>query len=180
MNGSCGTRQPNTHITGSAEVCYPWHPWCGRSISIRESLVKKGQALCRCRLEGDHRAKSLEVPQWMLDRATCCRMCLVDGPRVACGDLLRLKELLRVVAGEGDGVVVENQHRSLIGKGDADEKVPELPTHRPAGIVPPAPKNADLAGPTSRDQAENNDALGANAAGASCRASCIKGEGGVR
>lgn len=107
-------------------------------------------------------------------------MRLVDEPRVACGDLVRLKDLLRSVAGEGDGGVIENQHRSSIGKGDADEKTPELPSHRPTGIVPPAPKNASLADPTPRDQAENNDAPGANAAGTSCRTPGIKGKGGAR
>jgi len=142
--------------------------------------VKQGQGLCRCRLEGSQRVKPLEVAQWMLDRATCRGMRLVSEPQVACGDLLRLKELLRSAAGDGDRIVRENQHRSLIGKGDADEKTPLLPSHGSTGIVSPAPENADLAEPTSRSQAAGHKAPRAHAAGASRRASCMEGKGGAR
>lgn len=176
----CRTRQHNTHITGSAKVHYPWHPWCGRLVSISESLVKNGQTLCRCRLEADLRSRPLEVPLWMLDRAACCGMHLIDEPRVACGDLLRLKELLRNAVGDGGGVVLENQHRSLIGKGDADEKMPALPSDRSTGIVPPASKNTDLAKTAPRGQAKNDETPGADAAGTSCRGSGLKGTGGAR
>lgn len=101
-------------------------------------------------------------------------------PRVACSDLLRLKELLRRAAGEGGGVVVENQHRSLIGKGDADEKVPALPPLRATGTIPSTPQDAELADSAPRGPAESNNAAGANAAGASYGGSGVEGKGDVR
>src|SRR4029453_1148885 len=45
--GRCRSRQRNTHSTESREVRYPWHPWCGRSVTVYEALTKGGQPVCR-------------------------------------------------------------------------------------------------------------------------------------
>ncbi len=69
----CTSRRRKTHKTEVRSVYYPWHPWYGRSLVIRELLVKGGLAVYRCCLEvDDSAAKSLEMPQWMFDRAICC------------------------------------------------------------------------------------------------------------
>ena len=67
------SRRDNAQKTEVRSVCYPWHPWYDRSLVIRESLVKNGVAVYRCGLEaGDITSRSLEIPQWMFDRAICC------------------------------------------------------------------------------------------------------------
>ncbi len=81
----CTNRQRKIHKTEVRLVYYPWHPWYGRSLLIRESLVKGGLADYRCCLEVDDRAAtSLEIPQWMFDRAICCSLlslpCNQSGP----------------------------------------------------------------------------------------------------
>jgi hypothetical protein len=46
--GACETgdtiRRHNAQKTEVRSVCYPWHPWYGRSLVIRGSLVKNGLA----------------------------------------------------------------------------------------------------------------------------------------
>jgi hypothetical protein len=29
-------------------ICYPWHPWFGRTVAVYEVFIKGGQSLCRC------------------------------------------------------------------------------------------------------------------------------------
>ena len=38
------SRQHNTHRTESRNVVYPWHPWCGRAVTVYEVLTRGGQA----------------------------------------------------------------------------------------------------------------------------------------
>jgi hypothetical protein len=101
-------------MTESREVCYPWHPWYGQSVVIREALVKYGTAVFRCFPAQASHPTPMEVPQWMFDRATCTAMWMAERPSVGCDDLRRLKELLRHAAGRDGGAVVENQHHSSL------------------------------------------------------------------
>jgi hypothetical protein len=72
------SRQPNTHSTESREVCYPWHPWFGRSVVVYERLVKKGHAVCWCGLEEERNRRSLEIPTWMFEPAACLSAARAD------------------------------------------------------------------------------------------------------
>ncbi len=113
---------------------------------IRESLVKGGLAVYRCCLEvDDSAAKSLEMPQWMFDRAICCGLRQAEQPLVDCAALLRLKALLSVASAAAGEMVIEAQHRSSIWKGDADAKVRSPRSHSAAGSVPPPSKRAGVA-----------------------------------
>ena len=142
----CTSRQRKTHKTEVRSVYYPWHPWYGRSLVIRESLVKGGLAVYRCCLEvNDSAAKSLEIPQWMFDRAICCGLRQAERPMADCAALLRLKALLSVASVAADEMVIEAQHRSSIWKGDADAKVRSPRSHSAAGSVPPPSKQAGVA-----------------------------------
>ena len=74
-SGPRGTSgQSNTHSTGSREIGYPWHPWCGRSVWIHRKVVKHGRAVYRCSLEPNHEAQLFEVPQWMFESSACCQV----------------------------------------------------------------------------------------------------------
>jgi hypothetical protein len=42
----CTSRQRNTHSTESRQVRYPWHPRCGRSVTVYEALTKGGHPVC--------------------------------------------------------------------------------------------------------------------------------------
>ncbi len=142
----CTSRRRKTHKTEVRSVYYPWHPWYGRSLVIRESLVKGGLAVYRCCLEvDDSAAKSLEMPQWMFDRAICCGLRRAERPMADCAALLRLKALLTVASAAADEMVIEAQHRSSIWKGDADAKVRSPRSHSAAGSVPPPSKRAGVA-----------------------------------
>jgi len=121
--GGCTSRQPNTHNTESREVCYPWHPWFGRSVVVYEVLVKYGQSVCRCGLEEERNRRAVEIPTWMFEPAACCRLPAMAVPTVSCDALLELKALLRTAQRPYPGVVLQAPHRSLLAAGGADATV---------------------------------------------------------
>jgi hypothetical protein len=91
---SCDTtNQPNTHSTESREVLYPWHAWHGRSVWIRQAMVKNGVAIFHCGLE-QAASRLLQIPQWMFDRTTCRGMHLAPTPAISINAMLELKRLL--------------------------------------------------------------------------------------
>ena len=49
----------------------------------------------RCSLQAESTVRTLEITQWMLDRARCCRMQLQSEPLVGVNDLRALKHLLQ-------------------------------------------------------------------------------------
>src|SRR5262245_13100387 len=65
------TQQQNTHIRDLREICYPWHPWYGRTVAVRTELVRHGQAIAHCSLQDVQTDRGLEVPLWMFDIAVC-------------------------------------------------------------------------------------------------------------
>ena len=164
----CTSRQRNTHSTQSKEVCYPWHPWYGQCALIHETLVKSDKAVFRCSVELDGFPSALEVPQWMFDRALCCSMRITDTPVVGCQALLELQELLRS-AGDRDDVI-EGQHHSSNGKGDADVVVAGLSSCRSVEAVSSTSENAAVANPAVGGQTKHDKAARAHAAPARGRA----------
>ena len=87
---------------------------------VRDALVRHGEAVFRCALEQDRRLRSLDVPQWMFDRAVCDGMGVSDVPTVNCNALLELQELLHDVSVGDESGVIQAQHRSSNRKGAAD------------------------------------------------------------
>ena len=164
-SGPRGTsRQRNTHSIESREVRYPWHPWHDRVVAIHQSFTRNGRALFRCSIEENLEARLLEIPQWMFDLATCCRMRLAAAPTVSCKALLDLKSLLQcTLLSEGD-VVLQAQHRCLLSPGGADAKVTEPTEGRSTQTVSSTPPESGLAGAASRNQAENGEVVRATAA----------------
>jgi hypothetical protein len=159
----CTSRQTKTHITETREVCYPWHPCYGQTVLIRKLFVRCGDAVCRCGIWRQGSRRSMEIPQWMLDRAICCTMRLNQKPAVSYPTLLELKELLQRAAVTGDPAVIQPQHHSSMLKGDADEMVTRSSSHASAGIVPSSPENPGLEDTTAGSPTESNLAVSANA-----------------
>jgi hypothetical protein len=157
------SRQTKTHITETREVCYPWHPCYGQTVLIRKLFVRCGDAVCRCGIWRQGSRRSMEIPQWMLDRAICCTMRLNQKPAVSYPTLLELKELLQRAAVTGDPAVIQPQHHSSMLKGDADEMVTRSSSHASAGIVPSSPENPGLEDTTAGSPTESNLAVSANA-----------------
>jgi hypothetical protein len=65
------SRQQKTYRTTFEEVCYPWHRRFGRRAVVIEELRRPDLSILRCRLEDDESSRALELPRWMLDRASC-------------------------------------------------------------------------------------------------------------
>jgi hypothetical protein len=158
------SRQRNTHSIESREVRYPWHPWHDRVVEIHQSFARNGRALFRCSIEENLEARLLEIPQWMFDPATCCRMHLAAVPTVSCRALRDLKSLLHCALLPGSEVVLQAQHRCLPSPGGADAKVAEPTDGRSTQTVSSTPPEPGLAGAASRNQAENREVVRATAA----------------
>ena len=93
----CRTWRRNAHRTGEAEdreVLYPWHPWSGCVVHVHEAVVKEAGEVLRCSLEGGDAGRWLELPAWMLDRASCAVMRIEGHPCVDVGTLWRLTAVL--------------------------------------------------------------------------------------
>ena len=106
------THQYKTHNAEPREVQYPWHPWFGRTVWVYRIVVRGTRSGAHCGLDRVQCARSLEVPLWMLEAASCSTLRLAENPIVDCTALQRLKMLLH-------GGVLEDRHSSL-GGADAD------------------------------------------------------------
>jgi len=125
-DGGCRSRQSDTYRIESREVRYPWHPWYGRAVWIDQAVVRGGLAVFRCRLELGQAQRSVEVPQWMFDAASCHRMRLGPIPSVRWEVLRDLQALLssRTQLAERDDLR-DAQHRAEHGRGGADATITE-------------------------------------------------------
>ena len=149
--GGCGgdtSSQLNTHNIKLRDVCYPWHPWYGRSVVIHDAFVRHGQAVLRCTLEHEERSRALDIPQWMFDRALCCMMPMAEGPWVSWEALQDLQTLLSHQSSTRDVGVLQDQHRSSPAEGDADATSTQS-SLRTVGVIAAASSTAHLADPAS-------------------------------
>ena len=149
------SRQLNTHNIESREVRYAWHPWHERVVAIHQAFTRSGCALFRCSIEENLETRLLEIPQWMFDPATCCRMRLAAVPIVTCKALLDLKTLLQGTPLPDNDVLLQARHRSLLSSGGADAKVSELAENYSTQTVSSTPPESHLAGAASRNPAKN-------------------------
>ena len=149
------SRQHNTHNIESREVRYAWHPWHERVVAIHQAFTRSGCALFRCSIEENLETRLLEIPQWMFDPATCCRMHLAAVPTVAGKALLDLKTLLQGTPLPDNGILLQARHRSLLSSGGADAKVSEPAENYSTQTVSSTPPESHLAGAASRNPAKN-------------------------
>src|SRR5215831_5883552 len=154
------SRQPNTHNTEWRNVCYPWHPWFGRTVAVYEVLAKRGQSLCRCGFEDERSVRSVEIPTWMLEPAACCRLPMMAVPTVSSDALMALKALLRTVPGPAVDVVLQAQHRSSLDAGGADVTVRSSHATLATDAVSTAPPVSAASDVPIRHPREDNQVAG--------------------
>ena len=110
--------------------------------------------MLRCRLNDDDPAPSLELPDWMFDRATCGRMKLTTAPFVSAEHLLAVRTLLRaqgLATSRQDRV--QERHRPTPSPGDADATPPPSEA-QPARPVHPAAGATDLGDAVAGDPSQ--------------------------
>jgi hypothetical protein len=107
-------------------------------VWIDQAVVRGGLAVFQCRLELGQAQRSVEVPQWMFDAASCHRMRLGPIPSVRWDVLRDLRALLssRTQLADRDDLR-DAQHRAEHGRGGADATITEPPACPSA--VPVAP-----------------------------------------
>lgn len=138
------TARQKAHGTEVREVLYPWHPWFGQRVTVVETFRRSDHAISRCRLDADPSGRALELPQWMLDRAACSRLRLAQEPLVPPTVLRRLNDILKSTRGGTAAGVVQDQH-PLPPRGDADAPARNAPDSDPAGPLPRASHDTNLA-----------------------------------
>ena len=157
------SRQHNTHNIEWQEVCYTWHPWCGRVVAVHQTFARNGRVVSHCSIEENAEARHLEIPEWMFDPAICCRMQLAAEPTVSCQALLDLKSQLRCASISSTDVVLQAQHCSLLSPGGADAKVLES-NGCSIHTVSSTTQESGLAGTASRNKTESSETVRATAA----------------
>jgi hypothetical protein len=83
-----------TEIEGERQVLYRWHPWAGCVVRVHGAIEKIGGTVLRCSSGSGASERSLEVPAWMFDRATCIALRVTGDPVVDFAALTALQELL--------------------------------------------------------------------------------------
>jgi hypothetical protein len=135
-------------------VCYPWHPWYGRTVHVIHSVTRGGQTFLRCGLQPDDGHRARDFPLWMFDPVRCCTMRLTRTPVVSVEGLRQVRQLLSVAAAAPP--VVKLQHPPSQPQGDAD--APKTPSeaataHRP---VHTSPDETHLGQPASGGDAKRH------------------------
>jgi hypothetical protein len=115
----CTTEQSNTHSNGSREILYSWHPWHGHRIAISRTIANGGRRIFCRKLENVSEGRSLEIPEWMFDVATCHNTRLSQTPTVSAEALLELKLLIAKPSMDGHGIDAEARHAPVDSTGGA-------------------------------------------------------------
>jgi hypothetical protein len=160
------SRQLNTHSTEFRDVCYPWHPWFGRTVAVYEVLVKQGQSVSRCGLEEERNRRAIEVPTWMFEPAACRHLRLMPEPAVSYDALRGVQALLRIVPRSDPRGVLQAQHRSLPAAGGADAPVHDPPATLATDPVSSRTLTSVVSHITPRDPIEDGSTVGTVAPGA--------------
>lgn len=131
-------------------LCYPWHPWYGRSILTRAAGGAHANSTYFCKLpESPVDAMLVEVPRWMFDAAHCARMRAAELPHVDCATLRALKSTIAEQRASVDTVkaVIQPQVSRQAGDGDTDGNDSTTSSHGAAGAIRPMPRRTAVARP---------------------------------
>jgi len=145
----CTTRRHNTINLELRQVLYAWHPLHGQHVVVCLEQVRRFVPVAHCRLQGREDRRSLEIPQWMFDRAICAAMCGEQEPRVSWEALAELKTLLEAGTADSPEAVVQGGHST--SEGDAHVPPASPATEGRTGPVQPATSDSRLAGPAGGD-----------------------------
>jgi hypothetical protein len=172
-----GTTTRHKTYSTELEVHYPWHPWFGLKVTTSRSCMRQGAVCLQATLERDGRLQLLEMPSWMLDRATCAAMSLADCPTVGIKHLRALRDLLTSAAGMRDETLIETQHLDSPRKGDADEKKEKTSTHATESVSISS-GHAALAASATRSATESSGPARATVSRGSRRSRPLPRKGG--
>ncbi|RLA16886.1 MAG: hypothetical protein DRQ56_09965, partial [Gammaproteobacteria bacterium] len=153
----CTTERQKTHGT-EAEVLYPWHAWFQKRVHVHRLVRRRDRTTLQCTLIGEDRSRTLEVPQWMFDRASCCVMRRAEDPAVCCAALRALAQLLKDTADEGgDAGASTDQSPRPVREGGTDEQEADTPSSNAAESISPAAEDSELEHAAGRCEARGQD-----------------------
>ena len=98
---SCRTRRHNAHELGEREVLYPFHPWSGCLVRVREARERTSGDIFRCTIGRDDGDRGRDLPAWMFDRAICGLVRMSGSPVADMAALVKLRALLNDALGLG-------------------------------------------------------------------------------
>ena len=81
-SGCCTSERETAHRTGTRTILYPWHPWSGRRVRVRDVVERAGIACARCAVDEAVPGLWQEVPLWMFDRVACAGMRVEERAQV--------------------------------------------------------------------------------------------------
>ena len=93
------TRRRNAHKPEEREVLYPFHPWSGRLVRVREARELGSGDIFRCTIGREDSDRGRDVPAWMFDRAVCGLVRMSASPVADLAALARLRSLLNDALG---------------------------------------------------------------------------------
>ncbi len=181
-DAGCTSRQQNAHITDTRELLYRWHCWYGQPVYIFGTVTRGEHVFLRCALDRGESGRLLEVPQWMFDATTCCRMVLAATANVSVQTLRDLTRFICAVQSPNETGVLKGKHPTLPDPGGARAK-PKTSKNPPAvDDVPSSTAVAAVAKPAHRSSRTGTKIAGATVASASPRSTrrVSRREGGAR
>jgi len=98
---NCTTRRHNAHEPDEREVLYPFHPWSGRLVRVREARERASGDIFRCLIGEDDGDRGRDLPAWMFDRAICGLVRMSASPVADIAALVKLRALLNDALGLG-------------------------------------------------------------------------------
>ena len=173
------SQQLNTHITNCQELCYPWHPWYGRTVVIHETYVRRGQTVFKSSLDTENGGRPIAIPAWMFDRALCATLRLSDRPLISFDALLELHALVKsqFSTDDEDRIVVASLSSLIKGVPDANSSSPS--PHSPITPSTPEPVPPDVANSPRRGPTDHYRASRLSVATSpKCQPSRPQGSGG--
>jgi hypothetical protein len=142
----CTTSKHKTHKTECLRVQYPWHPLYTQTVIIRHKRLRRGRPTAACVPENDPERASLEIPEWMFDRALCSQMRVKEQPWVCWKALAELTFLLQQTGCVSTWSTVKHQHRSFGMQGGPDASPRSIPSARTTEPVSSTPKATPMEG----------------------------------
>ena len=154
VSSDCTSPRQNAHVTERRVVLYRWHPWYQQAVHIIGVSAKTVMPIYRCRAQ-ESGSRSLEVPQWMFDAATCCRVVLAVSPMVTCAALRSLRALMAAAEAPVTGTMIKAEHLIPEDSGGARALQEQSRSESPDGAVSGAYRGAvdgsTCRGPQSHD-----------------------------
>lgn len=150
MAAACAVPLQKTHsiVFEPRRLCYPWHPWCGRSILTRAAGGAHADLTYFCKLpEASLDAMLVEVPRWMFDAAHCATMRAAELPHVDCATLRALNNTIAEQRASVNTAkaVIQPQVSRQAGDGGTDGNDSTTRSHGAAGAVRSTPRSTAVA-----------------------------------